>query len=84
MKKIICLILFVLTGCAQLQHGQIQPVIIKDAKQQIMFTSCGGAVEDWASCFNKASNACTNGYSVISKNEDTRGVRRELTFQCKK
>ncbi|BCM26064.1 hypothetical protein ZMTM_23230 [Methyloradius palustris] len=64
-------------------HGEMQPVIVKDASQKIMYTSCGGAVEDWASCFHKASQACSGNYSELKKVEDNRGTNRELTFQCK-
>lgn len=41
---------------------------------------CGGAAEDWASCYDKASDACNKKYIVISKGVDSRGIKRELTF----
>ncbi len=75
-------ILFVLAGCAQLMKGELQPVIVKDASQKIMMTSCGGAVEDWGSCYRKASNTCHEGYIIIDRVEDSRGIKRELTFKC--
>ena len=78
------LILFVLiAGCAQLQHGQIQPVVVKDYKNNIMFTTCSGAVEDWAGCYAKARNACAKGYKIIEQNENANGGIRNFTFQCK-
>jgi len=73
-----------LSGCAQLQHGATQPVVLKDAKNGIYFTTCSGAVEDWGSCHEKARNTCVNGYEVAKSIESPVGGRRELTFQCKK
>jgi len=83
MNKFLLAILVFISGCAQLQHGQIQPVVLKDAKKSIYFTTCGGAVEDWASCYNKASDTCNKNYTVISKGDNSRGTHRDLTFQCK-
>ncbi len=83
MKKLIGLIALTFIGCAQLQHGQIQPVIFKDAKNKIMYTTCSGAVEDWASCFNKAKGTCSKGYEILDQKENAQGGKRELTFQCK-
>lgn len=80
--KYLLLTLFLLNGCAQLIKGELQPVIVKDANQKIMMTSCGGAVEDWASCYHKASNTCHDGYTVIDRVEDSRGIKRDLTFKC--
>ncbi len=57
---------------------------MKPLKNNMYFTSCGGAVEDWASCNNKAQATCQNGYSVVKKNEDATGTIRELIFECKK
>ena len=84
MKYLLSLMIFALTGCAQLQHGAIQPVVLKDARNGIYFTTCGGAVEDWASCYDKASVTCNGNYSVLSKGDNSRGTQRDLTFQCKK
>jgi hypothetical protein len=72
----------ILSGCQQLLEGQQQPV--RSLKNNIYFTSCSGAVEDWASCNNKAMNTCTAGYVVIKKDENSTGTLRELTFQCNK
>ena len=74
---------FFLIGCQQLMHGQMQPVVLKDGKNAIYFTSCGGAVEDWASCYDKASSTCKGKYAVINKGDNSRGTQRDLTFQCK-
>ena len=71
-----------LVGCDQLLHGQEQPV--KLLKTNTYFTGCGGAVETWASCNNKAMNTCPAGYVVIRKDENSTGTVRELTFQCNK
>jgi hypothetical protein len=83
MKFIIFIFMVSLSGCAQLMHGERQPVVLKDYKQKIYFTSCGGAVEEWGSCKDKASETCVNGYSIINRLESAVGGRRELTFQCK-
>jgi len=80
----ICLIgLSALAACAQLKHGQMQPVLAKDLKQNIWVTNCGGGVETWGSCYDKAKDKCDNNYSVVNRSENTRGTTRELTFQCK-
>ena len=84
MKILILLIICLLEGCAQLQHGQIQPVIVKDFKNGIMYTTCSGAVEVWAGCYTKAGSSCSNGYKIIEQNENAEGGKRELIFQCKK
>ena len=75
-----------LVGCAQLQHGQEQPVISKLSrdKGEYFFTSCAGAVEGWSDCMNKAARTCNGKYDVMSREDNNRGTKRELTFQCKK
>ena len=83
MKRFSVLVLLALTGCAQLQKGQMQPVLAKDLKQNIWMTNCGGAAETWGSCYDKAKDTCKNGYTVISRIENSTGTKRELTFQCK-
>ena len=84
MKKRIILITLALTGCTQLMNGQEQPVIRTNVKEGIYYTTCSGAVENWASCNNKAVKTCSNGYQVLSKDENSTGTKRELTFQCNK
>ena len=73
-----------LSGCQQLMHGAIQPVKTLDAKNSLYFTTCAGVVEDWPSCYDKASDTCNKSYIIVSKVDDNRGTRRDLTFQCKK
>ncbi len=75
--------LIFLGSCAQLIKGEQQPVIEKNFKEKIFFTTCGGAVEDWGSCNKKAQKTCSNGFSVIKRFESPVGGRRELTFQCR-
>ncbi len=70
-----------MAGCEQLMHGQTQPVTVRNGSY---FTSCGGAVETWGSCNNKAMKTCPNGYIEISKEANATGTTRDLTFQCKK
>ena len=65
-------------------NGQQQPVIEKNFKDRVFFTTCSGAVEDWGSCNLKAKNKCVNGYSVVNRFESAVNGRRELTFQCNK
>ena len=86
MKKILLISLLAVVGCAQLQHGQEQPVLRKMSKDkgEYYFTTCAGAVEDWPSCFDKASRTCNKSYVILSKEDNNRGTKRELTFQCKK
>ena len=82
--KRLAITVFLLAGCQQLQHGQMQPIKLIDAKNNIYFTSCSGAVEESSSCKDKAYKTCPNGYLIIDKVESAVGGRRELTFQCKK
>jgi len=84
MKKLINFIFLLLIGCAQLQHGQEQPVLSKNSKENIYYTTCGGAVETWADCYEKAAKTCNKNYVVIAKGDNSRGTQRDLTFQCKK
>ena len=84
MKLIMTALVLVLSGCAQLMNGQAQPVLVKDANQHIMFTTCNGAAEGWDTCATKATKTCTNGYTVIEKTENAQGGFRSMTFQCKK
>jgi hypothetical protein len=74
--------LFFLTACQQLLNGQQQPV--KTRSNGDYFVGCGGAVETWGSCNNKAMNTCPKGYDVIAKDENSTGTVRELTFKCRK
>ncbi len=71
-----------LGACQQLQHGQMQPVKLIGTNKY--FTTCAGAVEDWPSCYDKASATCNGKYDVITKEDNNRGTKRELTFQCNK
>ena len=81
MKKLLLCAVFLLSGCAQLMHGQEQPVV---ARNGVYFTTCAGAVEDWPSCYEKASRTCSGKYEIITKGDNSRGTQRDLTFQCKK
>ena len=82
-KSILVLSVVFLCACQQLQHGAIQPVKQISTKGDYM-TSCAGAVEDWPSCYDKASTTCNGKYDVITREDNSRGTKRELTFQCKK
>jgi hypothetical protein len=84
MKYLLIAIGFILTACAQLQHGATQPVIMKDARQKIYITSCSGAVEVWGNCYDKARNTCEKGYETVEKKDEANGGRRELMFKCNK
>lgn len=35
-------------------------------------------------CYDKASATCNGKYDVITREDNNRGTKRELTFQCKK
>ena len=79
MKYSVCFFIL-LTGCAQLSKGELQPV--ENRGQGTYFTTCSGAVEDWNSCNRKAKDTCKNGYEILNKYENSVGGRRELTFLC--
>ena len=67
MKLLITSLIFVLSGCDSFIHGRQGPVIVKNASQQIMYTTCNGAAEDWGTCNSKAMKACHNNYIVLEK-----------------
>ena len=83
MKLLMNSLIFVLSGCDNLLHGRQGPVVVKDASQQIMYTTCNGAAEDLGTCYSKAMKACPNNYIVLEKKQETNGVFRNMTFQCK-
>jgi hypothetical protein len=80
MRHFIWFLLLGLVGCAQLLNGEQQPV--KQLKNNLYVTNCGGAVETWGSCNDKAQTTCKNGYTVFRKIENSTGTSRELTFEC--
>jgi len=82
MKKVLAITLLILSGCAQLEHGQTQPV--KLVGNNKYFTTCAGAVEGWSDCYSKAHATCPNGYSLLTAADNNTGTQRDLTFQCKK
>jgi len=83
MNKLFVIASFILlSACQQFQHGAIQPVK-KISSKGVYFTTCAGAVEDWPSCYDKASATCNGKYDVISREDNNRGTKRDLTFQCK-
>ena len=84
MKLLMTSLIFVLSGCDNLMHGRQGPVEVKDANQQIMFTTCNAAAENWGTCYSKAMKACPNDYIVLEKNDDPKRIFRNMTFQCKK
>ena len=84
MKLIMTGLIFVLSGCDNLMHGRQGPVVVKDANQQIMYTTCNAAAENWGTCYSKALKACPNDYIVLEKNDDSKRIFRNMTFQCKK
>ena len=84
MKLLMTSLVFVLSGCDNLMHGRQGPVVVKDANQQIMYTTCNAAAENWGTCYSKALKACPNNYVVLEKLENANGGFRSMTFQCKK
>lgn len=76
------MLLMLLSGCAQLMHGEQQPVIPQG--KSTFFTTCSGGAEDWGSCYQKAGKTCPGGYEVLNKFEGNVGGRREFTFMCNK
>lgn len=76
--------ILVLEGCAQLLNGQAQPVQGSLKYKNAYFTTCAGAVEDWGTCNRKAIDTCPRGYTLLEKNLDSYGMKREIHFECKK
>ncbi len=84
MKLLMTSLVFVLSGCDNFIHGRQGPVVVKDASQQIMYTTCNAAAEDWGTCNSKAMKACHDNYIVLDKIQESNGIFRNMTFQCKK
>jgi hypothetical protein len=81
-KVFIVMIALMFTACAQLMKGEEQPVRqFRDTNTYK--TTCSGSVEDWGSCHRKAKRTCPNGYEVTDRNNDSRGIVREMIFSCK-
>lgn len=76
--------ILIITACAQLSNGELQPVKTKDLAKEIYSTNCGGTVENWGTCKNKANNTCKKGFIMLAQEQDSYGIKRELIFQCKK
>lgn len=83
MKIVILYVFLAVSGCDQLLRGQEQPVRLI-SKDDIYFTTCSGLAETIGSCYDKAKRTCNNKYGIIKQTQDSSGVHRELTFQCKK
>ncbi len=83
MKLLFLLFFSALVGCAQLMQGQEQPVK-QIGKDGLYSTTCSGLAETLGSCFDKAKKTCNGSYDIIKQTQDSTGVHRELTFQCKK
>ena len=83
-KRIFLILFFIIfiSACQQLLNGQEQPVKMKSNGEFI--TTCGGAVENWGSCFQKAGRTCSKGYKITSQTSDNRGTYREIVFTCNK
>ena len=81
MKYVELVLAVLLTGCAQLTNGQIQPVVLKG--NNVYYTTCSGAVEDWGSCNRKAQATCSKSYLPIKTFESPVSGHREMTFECK-
>jgi hypothetical protein len=84
MKVFLIVLVGLLSGCAQLMNGQTQPVLKSHIYKDAYFTTCGGAVENWGSCNDKAQSTCAKGYKILEKNADSTGVKREIHFECRK
>ncbi len=76
------MLMITLTGCAQLMKGQEQPVVMQNAKENIYYTTCSGAVESWGNCYEKASRTCSGGYKILEKTDNANGGFRTMTFRC--
>ena len=80
--RLLLVLALLLSGCAQLMHGQEQPVVMKDSKKNLWYTTCSGAVENWQSCNLKAERTCEKGYYPLEKTENPNGGIRTMTFKC--
>ncbi len=76
------MLLILVSGCAQLMNGQEQPVVTQNAKDRTYYTTCSGAVENWGTCYDKASRTCGNGYKILDKTDNANGGSRTMTFRC--
>jgi len=82
MHKILMMGVILLSGCAAMTHDHPQPV--RQISANTYMTTCGGAVEDWNTCYDKAYKTCDGKYTVISKEDNSHGTKRVVNFECKK
>jgi hypothetical protein len=81
MKKLMIMLVVLLSACGSLQNFQEQPVMA--LSNNSYKTTCNGIAEAWDSCDRKAKRRCTNGYKILDKVQANDFVHRELSFSCK-
>ncbi len=73
---------FFLISCASIKNAN-SPDFEKSEIQSGIFLSCNG-YKSWQHCYQYAEKACSNGYTVISKDENHLMQARTLRIECKK
>ncbi len=84
MKKfMLILVLSILSSsCSSLLKGQSQPVKLIDNRNEIYLVTCSGPAETMGVCYEKVKETCNRQFKILSETIDSRGIHREVKFQC--
>ncbi len=84
MRKIILILILsiVSSSCSSLLKGQSQPVKLLDNRNEIYLVTCSGPAETMGICYEKVKETCGRQFKILSDTIDSRGIHRELKFQC--
>lgn len=75
---------WLMMGCA----AGVKPITTPDGKRGFVVT-CDGSADDWSTCYNAATSACSGKYNVVDRNESSTAtaygpmVRRHMVAECK-
>lgn len=75
------IILIAITGCSQAPK-----TVITSNGMEALQIRCGGSTNTWNTCYAKAKEICSSGFSVIDQEQfmlDLDLPIRILTFRCK-
>ncbi len=81
-------LLLVLAGCAA-PKASVKPVPTPNGVEGY-HVSCDGSIDDWATCYAGAAQACGGKFSVVDRNESSTPtaygplVRRSMIVECKR
>lgn len=66
----------------------VKPITTPDGKRGFVVT-CDGSADDWSTCYNAATSACSGKYNIVDRNESSTPtaygpmIRRHMVAECK-